>query len=239
MRSRALVDLRNDCLFLLDLQGAKTPAVGDLNERLNQGIAEVFSIFVRNSGGEDSVFNATATVPLTLGTTVYPLPANFYELVSCEIALGTGDVIVLTQFSLVERPYLASSTPGWSGEPLKYRIEGKSSYADAGSIEFLPAPASNLTITLRYVWCPTRLVNDTDTFDGIAGFEDFAVLHAVYRCAIRYKQYALADRMQAEMARVKETVIALAKGRDAFMPPKVQMTRELWRPRFTRSGRGW
>lgn len=235
MRSRQLSQLRNDALWLLDQQGAQTPSVTDLNDRINQGIAEIFSILMRTS--ETAYFRKSTTVSLASGQSVYPLPVDFYELLAVELMLDTNNTVILTSFTNIDRPYLASTTPGWSGEPVKYQIQGKTSYTDTGSIEFLPIPGSGLNVTLRYVWAPTPLVLDTDTFDGIAGFEDYAVLHTVYRCAIKFRDYQTADRLLNEMSRVEARIVSLAKGRDAFMPPKVAMTRDLWRPRFSRTSR--
>lgn len=235
MRSRQLSDLQNDVLFLLDLQNAQTPATSDLTNVINQGISELFSILMRTN--ENAYFRKSVQFTTNATQSIYSLPPDFYELLSLEIFVGTNDSIILTQFTNTERPYLASTTPGWSGEPLKYMVQGKSSYTDYGSIELLPVPSSNLTCTLYYVWAPTRLVNATDTFDGVAGFEDYAVLFAVYRCALKYRQFEMADRMVGEMARQRDQTISMAKGRDAFMPPHIQQVRHLWKPRYNR--RGW
>lgn len=243
MRTTTLGTMRSNAAWLADI-----PAPGfsnteilipDLNNRINEGLAELFNLVVAACG--DEAYRKPTTFATVSGTSVYPLPSDYFECKGVELQLNQSntsplgaDWIWLTTFTAVDRPFLSSSTPGWNGEPSRYRIQGKaaSDASDPGSIELLPIPSANLNVRLWYVFAPPTLVNDSDTFDGFAGYEDYAVKYAAKWCAFKAENFDVADRLQAELDRISKNVLAQMSKRDGANPPKVSMTRAPWRPRY-------
>jgi hypothetical protein len=235
-RNRSLSALIGDVAFLADLPPPSTTTditKAACTDQINAGLAELFNLCIAAS---DTIYRKTTTIPLTVGTSLYALPADYYQLKSLALILNTTDRVLLSQFTEAERPYLASATPGWNGEPFKYQVVGKTTTDQTvpANIEFLPVPASGLTIEMRYIYFPPRLVADNDTWDGFAGFEDYAVQFAAHRIAVRLENLERAAAAAQERERIKLNVLESLKDRDAFMPPRIQLTRETWRPRYAR-----
>jgi len=211
------------------------------NGWINRGINKLFRTALQ-AGGE-SVYRKDLMMTLSVpGQTIYQLPPDFYELKSVELLLSTnvpGDRIVLERFTLNERPYLLSATPGWNGEPFRYMLVGKTTQdgTDPGSIEFLPPPSSNTQINLIYIFGPKPLVNDSDTFDGFAGFDEYAVKFCTRDMLLRNREEERAQLFEQQLSMIQADVLSGMRQRDAAMAPRVNMTRDVWRPRFTRMGR--
>ena len=94
------------------------------------------------------------------------------------------------------------------------------------SLAILPAPDSTYAYTLWYIPVATDLASDGDTFDGVAGWEDWIVWDVVARVLVR-DQYAQARGMaEGERARVMAEIKRTANtvnrggpkllGRDTF-----------------------
>ena len=214
--------------------------ISDANVSVNQGVAELFLLVVAAAG--DTAYRSSFTISTIAGTYAYPLPADFYQLKQVQLQFGNapgGDYMNLARFTPAERPYLLSATPGFSGEPFKYCVVGKSSAgaADAGSIELLPVPTQNTIVQCFYVFAPPTLVNDTDTLDGFAGFEDYASVFFARDCCQRTQQRERAAEQTAELERIKDNVLANMMSRDGGQVPKVNLTRSPWTPRWASRGR--
>lgn len=232
MLSRQLSDLIVDVRTLADIVG-QTAAITDamITEWINKGTFEVYNAFISAAG--DKVFTKQATLTADGVATAMALPSDFSELQAISVIIG-GDYVPLEPFTLAERPFLLSASPGWNGRPSKYSVQGKSAYSATGKIEVLPKAASGTTFEIWYVAAPVRLANGTDVFDGISGFEDYAIKYAVQHCAVKEENYELAQWCAADMDRIKANILGTVKNRDAMSPPRIQLTRmPLW-PRALR-----
>lgn len=246
MRLRTLADLRASAVSLAN---APTPtattsaSLTDWNGWINAGRAELFRKVVSAAGPTAylrTTIITTQNVPNqgVLGTSVntfaYDLPRDFWELTRVQLQLNITDFVTLERFTEAERPYLMSATPGWNGEPFKYCLMGKPSEVSPQQIEFLPIPAANLNVYVGYIYGPPLLVTDVDQLDGFAGFEEYVIVFAARRAAMKTEQRERAAELLGEMARLELDVLAQSKQTDAYSPPRVMMTREPWRPRYAR-----
>lgn len=232
MRVTTLGDMLRKAAFAADVPTfTATTAITLQNatDVVNDGIAELFNIVIDAVG--DAAYRKTIQFTTGLNQTIYPLPADLYQLTDLELIFSpstNSDRVILKTFTIAERPWLLSATPGWSGEPFRYRRQGKTTAGsgDTGSLELLPMPTYNCIIEMSYIYGPPVLVNAGDTFDGFANFDDYAVQFSACRFARFGEDYEKADRLAAEAERVKQNVLQGMKKLDAMNPPRVNMTRD-------------
>lgn len=179
----------------------------DITELLNQEIAELYARIVQAQGHQH--YRASTAVSVTPGTTLYALPADFWQVQSVEATVA-GITGSLLPFMPTERASLLGSPP--PSLSVRYRVQ-------AGNIEFLPATES-FTATLYYTPCATRLSAGSDTFDGFNGYE----MAAIYGTVALMIAMEDADASFWEMRKEKilRQVDALAALRDASNPERVQ-----------------
>jgi hypothetical protein len=242
VRTQTLKSMRNRAAHRASIPtptALTATSIDDANAAVNEGAAEFHRLVVEAAG--DTAYRKPITLRTVAGQFVYPLPQDFYEIVSVSILLDNAgtDRRYLTRFTLAERPYLMSSTPGWAGESFKYMIVGKGAIdgSDTGAVELLPIPSSVLAVELLYVFGPPLLVQDGDALDGFAGMEDYVITFAMRRFAESEENYDLYDRASTELDRIKADVLANMRNRDASQCPRVSMTRDAWGPRAMRGSR--
>jgi hypothetical protein len=228
-RTRNLLALIGDATFLADMPTATTTTgitKQNMIDNINAGIAEMFNAACEAGG--DEVYSKSSTV-VTDGRdpSEYSLASDFYRLLSVELTVNSTDRVLLTKFTLAERPLLASASPGWNGRPYRYRLRGKTGIdTNSGALlELLPLPEVGQTVTYWYVFCPPRLAGDSDTLDGFAGFEDYAINFAARRFALKQGDAEQAAMLMGECERIKSNIVASMQQRDEANPPRVSRTK--------------
>lgn len=240
-RLRQLSDLRSDAMKLADVENATARfPVSEVNEYINQGIAELYDLLVSARGA--GFYEKTVYIVTDGLNTNFSLPQDFYQLVMFQVNLGFGGInpmqgdtnIALEQFMMHERPELSSSTPGWAGQPFRYRVHGgdpsqpnqvQGTIQTGYTVEFLPFPAANVRVQCFYVPSCPRLVNENDVFDGINGWEEYVIFYAAM--LMRYKDDLPADHMVAMLDRLKSRIMGLASHRD-MTPQRTIDVRTRW-----------
>ena len=101
----------------------------------------------------------------------------------------------------------------------------------------LPSPTNNSILKVRYIPTPPRLVNDTDTLDGILGFEDYVTTWAAI--LMRRKDDLDTAELMGDLVMHKQLIHTIAKRRDGSRPPKVSIVRGRMQGAFGGRGRGW
>jgi hypothetical protein len=247
MLLRTLAQMRAKVVFESDFPpptATSVPALSDLNQRINEGVIELHRLIVSAAGEKayEKTFNfkTTSGNAGTPGQIDYPLPNDFYQLKWVRTQINGQDWRNLDVLTLVEEAYLLSASPGFSGEPFKYRLVGKSSYdgSTTGTIRLLPPPCVNINVLVGYIFGPPVLINDTDQIDGFAGYEDYAIQYAIKSCSTKIEDYDKSGGALAEMARLKGDLLGTMRSRDADRPPRVAQTRDQWFGRSRRRG-GW
>lgn len=167
-RSRTLGDMRSDVRLRADLVGNQFVTDSELNEYINQSLAELYDRLVGSRGQE---YYAAEQVITTTGVEAYALPATHYETLYVELE-DSGTRFRLGSYSMHERASLIGSSASNPGRPVAFRIL-------AGNITFLPAPTAGYTIRHWYVPACPRLASDSDSFDGVDGWEEYAIWRSV------------------------------------------------------------
>ena len=134
-------------------------------------------------------YQSTYTFTTTAGTTLYALPPDFFELQLAQISVGSAKQAM--------RPFMLKEASRWSES----------------------APVAGYTVTLRYTPAPQRMVAPGDTFDGIAGWEEWIVLDAAIKALA--KEESDVSVLMAQRADIEREIVGMAPNREAQWPDRV------------------
>lgn len=168
-RSRTLGDMRSDVRLRADMPGNQFVTDSEINEYLNQSLAELYDMLIAARGQE--YYIATQTITTSAATETYALPATHYETLYVELDYS-GSRVRMGSYSLHERAEIIGTADANPGVPRRFRLS-------AGNISFLPVPDAAYTIRHFYAPACPRLTSDSDSFDGVDGWEEYAIWRAV------------------------------------------------------------
>lgn len=168
---------------------------------------------------------AIATVANTATTAV---PADMFKALALRCTLN-GVRVRLDEASVDEIDIEVTPTGWLAGETPRFRVRG-------GLFYWVPIPTAIHSITLDYV--PTTIFRtsgaapiseftaDTDTFDGIFGWEDWVELDAAARALSDEGKHDSAAALRVERDDVLAEIIQAASHRSAEDAPRI---RDAWR----------
>lgn len=217
-RTVSLVQLRTRVRQRADIENARDRFTdNELTDSLNESLSELYDLLVASYGQE--YYRTSATISVVSQTNDYELPDDFYRVLSVDINLGGSQVLSARPYMEYERNRY-KYIPAWTyGYPLYYRLHGSNGTYPNGSLSFLPAPTGSYTVTLNYVPTLAKLNEDTDTFDGINGWEEYAVLDAAIKCF--QKEESDPSLLLAQKEALRQRIMGMAPSRDANGPEKV------------------
>lgn len=207
-RARSAEDFVADIRQRADMVGSAFVSDDEILEYFNQELAELRMVIRRAEGqahvrGEDPI-------TVSAGTSDYPLPAGFGELIGVWIVRG-GRKAPLKPYMEFEEAALRDRGVGG---PM-YRLVGD-------NIRFLPT-SENFTATIVYMPAEPRLQFSPgvpNTFDGYNGYEVAAIYGAVATCLA--KEESDPSFYLAQKDRIIKSIQANAANRDAGQPERVQ-----------------
>lgn len=213
MLTQTLQQLTDNVLRVVDAEGASArnrhPPASVL-AAVNRGRTAFFRLVAMNGGGERTLTGyPIATIK---GTSSYALPADFGLLASIDM-VADGHASWLTPFQLEERSGLTDPSQSLA-VPTFYRIM-------AESVELLPTPAGVYQVTLRYIPTPTALAAPADSFDTIAGFDEYIIYYAGRILAEKDKAWDVAANAKGRLDELREEIVTWMRMRDGNMPPRV------------------
>lgn len=203
-RTRQLVDLRADVRWQADQLGTTALSRHDntaLNRIINQSIQR-FREWVSEQGSamyltaDTSTLTTGATSPYTWREVSFP--ATAVRILHVEITVDSR-IQGLDQVAFDERNDYQDNDGPTNGVPVAFFTYGS-------KIGILPPPDSAYSRTIWFLPQFTDLSADSDTFDGVAGWEEWLVWDCLLKLVVRDKypqqyQVALAerDRLQSEI----------------------------------------
>lgn len=208
-RSRTLVNLRTDVRQRANLENSTFVTDAELNEYINQSIAELYDLLVQAQGHD--YYLTSYTFNTADGTTDYTLPADFYQVISVRGSIR-GANITFEPWQDWHRTLL-EPIPGYRGVPTSFRVR-------QGNITILPTPNGVYPVTMEYLPCSARLANDSDTWDGYNGWEEYAIWRAVSYC--QAKERTDPGFAMAQIAKLEDRIRRLAGNRNQFGPDKIR-----------------
>lgn len=199
-RSVTLRSIATKARVLADMKSSAFITDSEILGMLNDVIPELYDELV---GSYDDYYSAQSSFTLVTGTNVYDLPANFYKMVGVDYQINNGAYITLKPFMNAERNSVLTTNT--------------------------TIPAGNIRV--RYVPAPPIYTDlDTDTFDGVAGWDRLVVLLLAMDMlnAEESDTTALRDKYMRTLQRVRD----MAPPRDSGMAhrvtdvytPSIQMT---------------
>lgn len=217
-------DMRSEVRRLGDWEG--DPNIEDplVNRLLNQRLSGLYDLLIEIRG-QDYFCAAPVAIPIIGNQDTYPLPADFYKLVSLDFSIGSNITRSARPFTEAERNRF-KWMPGWNfNTEVFYRVN------QAGAVEqitFIPMPTTSFSATLKYVPAFADLVDDAATFPAVNGWE----MHAVWSVVadLLAKQERDPSFALSQVAQLEARIRGLAP-RDLQEPERVQ--------RVKRRGQGW
>jgi hypothetical protein len=199
-RTVSLGQLTSDIREQADAVGASVRHTPQLITRfINQSIQR----FREKITGEGSTHYLTATSgTLTVGATS---PYSFSSLSLASVApsvVRTCEMEITVNSEVLSLLHVPFASRNDYGGPTSTGIPQAWAHYQTRTLAIMPAPNQTYAYTVWYLPVLTDLVNDTDTFDGVAGWEDFVVWDVVRRLIVRdqYPQaFSLATAYTAEL----------------------------------------
>lgn len=227
-----LLSFKNQALQRASFENASLVFnVEELTAMVNNSIAYLYETIVST----DEQYRLKSQPYTTLVSNVannpdlYALPADFYELRGVDININ-GVVVDARRFMFSERVLYQSPSVWTEGSPIAYDIWDS-------NLKLFPVPTGQYAITLWYTPAPGQLYDDYDTFDCVAGWEEFITLDVASKM-LQKSGEAHPVILQARAEQL-ERVKAMARHRDAGQGARVNRTRYYressmrWRPRWT------
>lgn len=190
------------------------------NTYISQSCKELYDLLITKYGDE-YYLQVPYTYTLTGGQQYYPLPSDFYKMFLVEVALNTNDpnsYVTLRKFQKIQQNLwnYPNVYTFYGITNLRYRIEGN-------QIHLVPMPTGGQTLRINYAPRPPVLMADTDTFDGISGWEDYVVVDAAIKAMNKEESdvSVFMAQKQALLARITE----VAENRDIGEPQTVSDSR--------------
>ena len=141
---------------------------GELTNYINQSIAELYDLIIMNFEDdyvEDHIINHVGI------DTRYPLPSDFYKLITVhQIIPGVG-YIPLSKFNRKHIPSINICGT------LMYRLRGS-------QVQIIGTGNTN-EILLTYIPVAPHLVEPSDTLDVIRGWEEFVVIDSAIKMLVK------------------------------------------------------
>ena len=180
-----VANIRLECQQRTDLLGSPNITTQEWNSMINQSFKELWNIIAQKFG-DDYYVASPYTYTTINGIQFYPLPVDFKALLGVEVALNPGDPnswITIKQFEFIQRNlYNYPNQYTFYGiTNLKYRLNGNNLY-------IVPIPQAGQTIRIWYVPRPNQLINDTDTVDAVAGWEEYIVADVCLKALAKQEQ---------------------------------------------------
>lgn len=209
-RTRTAENIVADIRKRADMVGSDFVSDDEVLELFNQEIAELRGV-IRRAEGQPYV-RAEHDITVTAGSSTYPLPDSFAELLSVK-RVYAGRTVELKPFMEFERSGLGGAPA--EGAPTWYRLNGD-------NIDFLPATVG-AEITIAYIPTEDRLQfapGTPNTFDGVMGYEVAAIYGAVAACL--QKEESDPSFYLGQKDRIIRHIQAMAAQRDGGQPERVQ-----------------
>lgn len=221
-----LYEIRNIARQYADMVNSEFVTDSELNGWINLSYYELYDILIQKYG--DDYYIAAPYAIATDGVTQqYTLPSNFYKFLGLDLQLGNvqDSWVTIRPFMFAERNrYAVPNFQSFYGlTNLRYRIFGNTLF-------LTPIPSAGQNLRMWYVPILPELVSDSDTVNGISGWQDYICLDVAIKALL--KEESDVSMLQARKQALISRIESAAEGRDAGNPQVVSdvVTSDMWWP---------
>ncbi len=202
-RTFTLLQLRTRARERCDMVNSTFITDSELTGYISASYAELYDILVQSG----LVYFTPTTQTITgTGVETYALPADYYGTVRVDRQSGS-DYYPLSEYMITERHGFENS----SGDSTVYSPQGT-------NISLLPAPTGG-TYRHTYIPAPSDLSSDSDTVDGVSGWEEFIVVDAARK--MLQKEESSTVGIERDLKRLRERIEEMAQNRAWASPRRV------------------
>ncbi len=181
----------------------------DWNTLLNNSATSLYDKLVKPY---EDYYQAQSLISVTSTTSVQPLPSNFYKLISLDEVVSGGTTVDPTTGLIIVNGNTVPMKPFNIREQVAYQT-----------------PSGTRSAILTFIPTMTALVADTDTFDGINGWEEFIVLDAAIK--VGKAEETDTSGLESDLEKIEKRIQDLSANRDAGDPVRmvdVRRVNPLW-----------
>jgi IPT/TIG domain len=195
----------------------------EIDENLNYHLEVVYTLLVN---AREQYYYRTDGTFLSSGRDV--LLPDYLQILSVDWVRGQNDNVALAPYvesergQFMEGANLNSVPPMYQLRPLGIRLA--------------PAPSvgTNLTLQVAYIRKFVRLELDADTFEGVAGWEDYAIAKTAAYMLVKDQDQEGAAYHEQQAATIQARILADAQNRNAGIPSRIQRTYRNRQMRYVR-----
>lgn len=222
----SLLDMRLRARELADMQTSNQAAAfvtdAELTNGVNRHLKQLYNLLIIARG--DEYYAATTTFAIGGSNANLPLLVPSFMALLALSATDGRRVVWVPKFNLKQWAALVyqQNTSKAELDDYRYRLMGS-------NLEIRPA-VTNAThsFTLHYVPAFVPLALDGDVFDGVNGWEDWAIYGAAIDMLNKEESLEQANGLMAQRAQLEQQISKLAGARDAGMPEVVGDTMRDW-----------
>lgn len=214
MATETLENLRTRVRQRADMVYSKFVSDSELNSYINESAKDLYDLLV---GSNEDYYTILSNITVTGGT--YSLPSDFYKLRGLDWSGDGGqNWCRVKRFNFLERDKYNGPRSDFLRAPVMYQIVGN-------SLRFMPEEQAPGSYRLWYIPTLTSMSANSDTLEGVNGWEEYVVIDAAIKCLAKEESDTRA-LMQAKNE-IFERVSQLSAERDYDGPDQIaDVTRE-------------
>lgn len=183
-------NMKLECIQRTNKEDSTLYTNQELNSMISQSYKELWDILAQKFG-DDYFVASPYTYTTGQNVQLYPLPADFKALLGVEVALNPQDPnswITVRPFEFIQRNLwnYPNVYTFYGVTNMRYRLNGS-------NIMIVPITQSGQTLRIWYVPRPNQLINDTDTVDAIAGWEEYIISDVCIKMLVKEESLEQAE----------------------------------------------
>ena len=196
-----------------DMENSNFVSTTQLNQWINDSYKELYDILVTTF--EDyNVIDETFTISSGNTFSFSSLNSTFFKLVGVDKQISGSDYASLKPYNFNNRNRNRLIDRYNGVYPIvRYRIIGSKLY-------FTPDDQALGNYRIWYVPAASELTQDSDTVDGVNGWEEYIVVDCAIKCLTK-EESDTAD-LRADLAKIRKRIDDTALNRDVGEPERIQ-----------------
>lgn len=201
-----------------DMVNSRFISDSELNSYVNASVTELYDLLIASRG--ENYYVDSYPVSTVGGQKDYALPADFLKLMGVDWVISANESCDMKEFQWAERNLYGNAIwfDGYFGNS-RYQIRGN-------NITLYPVPTGVQQILIWYIPRAINLVSDSDSFDGINGWEEYVIIDAAIK--MRVKEESPVQELLLAKNEIKSRILQASSGRDSIAPARVQDVGQKW-----------